>query len=80
MKPNWQKQADHSPLGFGLRQSSGAFGGPGAFESGRGLPQSKTLPRDQSLVTGCYDPRAGPKLSKTDRRSLSSRYRCRYCN
>jgi hypothetical protein len=42
---NWQKQADHFPLGFGLRQSSGAFGGPSVFESGRGLPQSKTLSR-----------------------------------
>jgi hypothetical protein len=36
-----------SPLGFGLRQSSGAFGGCGAPKSGRGLPQSKTLARNR---------------------------------
>jgi hypothetical protein len=30
------------PQGFGVRQSSGAFHG---VKSGRGLPQSKTLPR-----------------------------------
>jgi hypothetical protein len=31
------------PAGFGLRQPSGAFGSRPIFESGRGLPQSKTL-------------------------------------
>jgi hypothetical protein len=31
------------PPGFGLRQPTGAFGSRSIFESGRGLPQSKTL-------------------------------------
>jgi len=34
-----------APRGFGVRQSSAALGSRRAFESGRGLPQSKTLPR-----------------------------------
>jgi hypothetical protein len=33
------------PPGFGLRQSSGAFDTNQDGKSGRGLPQSKTLPR-----------------------------------
>jgi hypothetical protein len=38
------------PSGFGVRQPSGAFSGVMvAFESGRGLPQSKTLPRPSEL-------------------------------
>jgi hypothetical protein len=38
-------RAVECPPSFGLRQSSGAFGGGGASKSGRGLPQSTTLPR-----------------------------------
>jgi hypothetical protein len=34
------------PQGFGVRQSSGAFRN---VKSGRGLPQSKTLPRPGAL-------------------------------
>jgi hypothetical protein len=34
-----------TPPGFGVRQSSGAFQACNKFESGRGLPQSKTLSR-----------------------------------
>jgi hypothetical protein len=34
-----------TPSGFGVRQSSGAFQARKKFESGRGLPQSKTLSR-----------------------------------
>jgi hypothetical protein len=33
------------PSGFGARQSSGAFHARKIFQSGRGLPQSKTLSR-----------------------------------
>src|SRR5262245_20600056 len=39
------------PQGFGLRQSSGAFDRSTSSDSGRGLPQSKTLSR-QPLVPG----------------------------
>jgi hypothetical protein len=39
------ERAVESPPGLGLRQSSGAFDGHSVFESGRGLPQSKTLSR-----------------------------------
>jgi hypothetical protein len=34
-----------TPPGFGVRQSSGAFPKTGCTQSGRGLPQSKTLSR-----------------------------------
>jgi hypothetical protein len=34
-----------TPPGFGVRQSSGAFQARKKFESGRELPQSKTLSR-----------------------------------
>jgi hypothetical protein len=53
------------PPGFGLRQPSGAFRWPRAFESGRGLPQSKTLTRvsrssapmrDFELVESFHEP------------------------
>jgi hypothetical protein len=37
-----------TPPGFGVRQSSGAFPGTGRTQSGRGLPQSKTLSRQTS--------------------------------
>jgi hypothetical protein len=33
------------PQGFGVHQSSGAFRVISATQSGRGLPQSRTLPR-----------------------------------
>jgi multidrug efflux system outer membrane protein len=38
------------PPGFGLRQPSGAFESQAEIESGRGLPQSKTLPRQRLLL------------------------------
>jgi len=37
-----------TPPGFGARQSSGAFHARKIFQSGRGLPQSKTLSRQTS--------------------------------
>jgi hypothetical protein len=37
------------PSGFGVRQSSGAFHARKKFESGRGLPQSKTLSRQTEV-------------------------------
>ena len=37
------------PPGFGLRQSSGAFRARKIFQSGRGLPQSKTLSRQTDI-------------------------------
>jgi hypothetical protein len=37
------------PPGFGVRQSSGAFQARNKFESGRGLPQSKTLSRQTDV-------------------------------
>ena len=39
------------PRGLGLRQSSAALGTPRPCESGRGLPQSKTLSRRSSLAS-----------------------------
>ena len=36
---------NETPPGFGVRQPSGAFPARKIFESGRGLPQSKTLSR-----------------------------------
>ncbi len=50
MRTQKRKGAFHEPLGappgFGVRQSSGAFtSGLETEKSGRGLPQSKTLPR-----------------------------------
>ena len=38
------------PPGFGVRQSSGAFQARNMFESGRGLPQSKTLSRQTDVA------------------------------
>src|SRR5271165_2250111 len=38
------------PPGFGLRQSSGAFENRTEIESGRGLPQSRTPPRQRMLL------------------------------
>ena len=38
------------PSGFGVRQSSGAFHARKIFQSGRGLPQSKTLARQADAL------------------------------
>jgi outer membrane protein, multidrug efflux system len=38
------------PPGFGLRQPSGTFENHAEVESGRGLPHSKTLPRQRKLL------------------------------
>jgi hypothetical protein len=40
-----KKLTMNMPSGFGVRQPSGAFPARKKFESGRGLPQSKTLSR-----------------------------------
>jgi len=48
--------------GFGLRQSSGAFG-KAAIQSGRGLPQSKTLAR-QRVPQSVHGPNARAKRMK----------------
>ena len=45
----FREGARKTPPGFGLRQSSGAFGTAGRIKSGRGLPHSKTLARTTSV-------------------------------
>jgi hypothetical protein len=44
-----------TPLGLGMRQSSGAFQARKKFESGRGLPQSKTLSRQTDVQDFSYE-------------------------
>jgi hypothetical protein len=39
-----------SPGGFGLRQPSAAFDSQVPFQSGSGLPQSKTPPRPTAIA------------------------------
>jgi len=48
---NIAKRSD-DPRGFGVRQPSAALGSRRAFESGRGLPQSKALSRGTGFCGG----------------------------
>jgi len=57
-----------------VHQSSGAFGRPTAFESGRGLPQSKTLAREFTVVSRGASDAAMLKANDTIRKMFAYRH------
>jgi hypothetical protein len=59
-----QFEIPEPPLGFGLRQPSGAFDSCPVFESGRGLPQSKTLRVHQHATEMSTPPRLCNAISQ----------------
>src|SRR5436309_2192324 len=70
------KEALHDPyvipLELGVRQSSTAFDRGTRSKSGRGLPQSKTLPRPRKRES-VHGPNAGPSRKEVPHKPRSSR-------